>query len=138
MLERASANVLADNQVTGVSDAAVLVTTESNGNRIEGNHLTEGEAGIIVETSTGNELIDNIAHDMGDSGIVLVLSGDVHCSYTARAHLPVPHLPRPEDAPTDSAAPDRTPASLPARATAPGRAQPGLNHPRTSTAYAVC
>jgi parallel beta-helix repeat protein len=39
-VERSSYNVLAGNQVSGVSDATVLLTMESNGNRLDANLLT--------------------------------------------------------------------------------------------------
>jgi parallel beta-helix repeat protein len=66
-----SGNVLEGNEVTGVSDAAMLVEGESNGNRIEGNTLTASDAGILIDTSVGNLVIGNTVHGMSDNGVDL-------------------------------------------------------------------
>ena len=74
VLERSSHNVLIGNEVSGVSDAAVLVTTESNGNRLEANRLTASDGGIIVDRSVGNVMVGNIISGMSDVGIDLEAS----------------------------------------------------------------
>ncbi len=71
VLEGAGDNTVIGNTVSGSADGSVVVHLGSTGNRIEANHLTEGETGIIVSQSSANELVGNVAHDMSDAGIVL-------------------------------------------------------------------
>ena len=71
LLEGASDNTVIGNAVSGSGDSSVIVQLGSNGNRIEGNDLLDGEAGISILQSSENELLANVIHGMGDTGIIL-------------------------------------------------------------------
>ncbi len=76
LLEGSSNNTVLDNTVSGSGDGSVMLHVGSNGNRVEDNELLDGEAGIDVLQSSGNELIANVIHGMSDSGIILAEAHD--------------------------------------------------------------
>lgn len=70
-LEGSSNNSIVGNTILDNSDAAVTLEAASNGNKLEGNELTESEAGINIVESSGNDVIANIVTNHSDAGISL-------------------------------------------------------------------
>lgn len=71
LLTGASNNTIIGNTIFNVSDAAFLVELGSHGNHIEANSVSESEAGIIVDSSNANVLINNVVSGSSDNGITL-------------------------------------------------------------------
>lgn len=71
LLTGASNNTIIGNTIFNVSDAAFLIELGSHGNHIEANSVSESEAGIIVDSSNANVLINNVVSGSSDNGITL-------------------------------------------------------------------
>jgi len=70
-LEGASDNWVKANDVLDVSETAISVTLASNGNRIEGNTLSEAKAGVELEESNDNDVVANEATGLEGVGVNL-------------------------------------------------------------------
>ncbi|MGA8046498.1 MAG: right-handed parallel beta-helix repeat-containing protein [Dermatophilaceae bacterium] len=79
-LDGSTGTHISGNSVQLGADAAIMVELGSHNTRVEGNHLTDSEAGVIVSESNGAHLVDNVIHTMGDNAISLEASdgGLVH------------------------------------------------------------
>lgn len=71
LLEGASVNTIVGNFMVGNAGESIAITLVSHGNRVTDNMLFENEMGILVQDSNGNELLDNIAMEMGGPGVEL-------------------------------------------------------------------
>jgi parallel beta-helix repeat protein len=71
-LEGSSDNVFVDNVMSDSGDAGITLMEASNRNRIERDVLPRnGDAGISIQDSDGTEVIDVVAHQGSDAGVVL-------------------------------------------------------------------
>jgi large repetitive protein len=76
LLDGAGINTVVGNTIVDSADPAVVLQAGSNGNRLQGNELTESESGVVISDSSGNDLVANVATGSSDSGFALENAND--------------------------------------------------------------